>query len=68
MQEDNILLDCLYNFEINSKEWVNKLYIDPSIYAKCGCLNMDMAIIDGRDEILKFIGADGIIKDSCCHN
>ena len=35
---------------------------------ECGCRNIDIAIIDGRDERLKFIGVDGIIKASCCPN
>uniref|UniRef100_UPI003F4C799E hypothetical protein n=1 Tax=Brachyspira catarrhinii TaxID=2528966 RepID=UPI003F4C799E len=117
MQGDDVALDCLYDFEMNPREWRKKLYVDPSVYAECagwtfdkekkrqilnfdkcyyldkaqskeekekspiiitslrddncpecGCRNMDMAIIDGRDERLKFIGVDGIIKASCCPN
>ncbi|ANN64833.1 hypothetical protein SZ47_06310 [Brachyspira hyodysenteriae] len=117
MQGDDAALDCLYDFEMNPREWRNKLYVDPSVYAECagwtfdkdkkrqilnfdkcyyldkaqskeekeqspiiiaslrndncpecGCRNMDMAIIDGRDERLKFIGVNGIIKASCCPN
>lgn len=117
MQGDDVALDCLYDFEMNPREWRKKLYVDPSVYAECagwtfdnekkrqilnfdkcyyldkaqskeekeqspiiiaslrddncpecGCRNIDMAIIDGRDEKLKFIGVDGIIKASCCPN
>lgn len=117
MQGDDVSLDCLYDLEMNPREWGKKLYVDPSSYAECGgwtfdkdkkrhilnfdkcyyldkaqnkeekekspiiiaslrddncpecgCRNMDMAIIDGRDERLKFLGADGIIKASCCPN
>ena len=117
MQGDDTALDCLYDFEMNPREWRKKLYVAPSIYAECagwtfdkdkkiqilnfdkcyyldkanckeekekspikiallrdencpecGCKTMDMAIIDGRDERLKFIGVDGIIKASCCPN
>ena len=117
MQGDDVALDCLYDFEMNPREWRKKLYVDPSVYAECagwtfdkdkkrqilnfdkcyyldkaqskeekekspiiiaslrddncpecGCRNIDMAIIDGRDKRLKFIGVDGIIKASCCPN
>ena len=117
MQGDDVALDCLYDFEMNPREWRKKLYVDPSVYAECagwtfdkdkkrqilnfdkcyyldkaqskeekekspiiiaslrddncpecGCRNIDMAIIDSRDERLKFIGVDGIIKASCCPN
>ena len=117
MQGDDVALDCLYDFEMNPREWRKKLYVDPSVYTECagwtfdkdkkrqilnfdkcyyldkaqskeekekspiiiaslrddncpecGCRNIDMAIIDSRDERLKFIGVDGIIKASCCPN
>ncbi|ASJ21308.1 hypothetical protein [Brachyspira hampsonii] len=117
MQGDDVSLDCLYDFEMNPREWRNKLHVDPSIYAECagwtfdkdkkrqilnfdkcyyldkakskeekekspikisslrdencpecGCQTMDMVTINGRDERLKFIGVDGIIKASCCPN
>ena len=117
MQGDDVALDCLYDFEMNPREWRKKLYVNPSVYSECagwtfdkdkkrqilnfdkcyyldkaqskeekekspikiaslrdancpecGCKTIDIAIIDGRDERLKFIGVDGIIKASCCPN
>ncbi len=34
--------------------------------SNCGCIMMDMLVLDGRDERLEFLGIDGIITASCC--
>ena len=34
----------------------------------CGCQMVDMLVLDGRDERLKFLGLDGILTATCCPN
>lgn len=34
----------------------------------CGCRMVDMLVLDGRDERLKFLELDGILTASCCPN
>lgn len=34
----------------------------------CGCKMVDILVLDGRDERLKFLGMDGILTATCCPN
>ena len=34
----------------------------------CGGRMVDMLVLDGRDERLKFLGLDGILTATCCPN
>lgn len=34
----------------------------------CGCRMVDILVLDGRDQRLKFLGVDGIITATCCPN
>lgn len=34
----------------------------------CGCRMVDMLVLDGRDERLRFLGIDGILTAACCPN
>lgn len=40
----------------------------PDKCENCGCTMMDMLVLDGHDERLKFLELDGIITASCCPN
>ena len=51
MQGDDVALDCLYDFEMNPREWRKKLYVDPSVYTECAGWTFDK---DKKRQILNF--------------
>lgn len=55
---------------MNDKELIGKVH--SAVYHQCQrrgyAAPVDMLVLDGRDERLKFLGLDGILTAACCPN